>query len=127
METVNAGWALWQILLMLLAIMASWSLIIIAALRVMFTRSLKTIEDKMSEFAKTATACSDLEREFLEFKAELPLKYMMREDFIRFEVGINYKMDKLRDLFSEGIKSNYNELRGFFIDLLKQTKTGESK
>lgn len=96
--------SIWQLFAAVLAVVAAWSLIIIAALRVMFTRSLKMIDDKVKEFNKTATACSDLEREFLEFKADMPMKYVMREDFIRFEVGINYKLDKLRDLFLDTFK-----------------------
>lgn len=93
-------------MLVLLGIVAAWSGIIIAALRVMFTRALKNIEDKVAEFKSTTTACSDLEREFLEFKADMPIRYVMREDFIRFEVGINYKLDKLRDLFINTFKNS---------------------
>lgn len=94
----------WQVLLVLLGIIASWSLIIIAALRVMFGRAFKVIEDKMAEFSKTTTACTKLEREFLEFKADMPLRYVMREDFIRFDVRMNNKLDKLRDLIMETFK-----------------------
>jgi hypothetical protein len=113
----------WKVLLVLIGIVTSWSGIIILALRVMFGRSFDavdvriitfvgTVEQKLSEFShtidkrlssfsSTEKACCDLQRELLELKAQLPLEYVRREDFIRFEVGINYKLDKLRDLFLE--------------------------
>jgi transposase len=105
----------WQLFLALLGLVAGWSVIIIAALRVMFGRSfntiddkiatfIKTVEDKLVNFSGTEKACSDLQRELLELKAAMPLEYVRREDFIRFEVGINYKLDKLRDLFVDTYK-----------------------
>lgn len=109
----------WQIIVVTLGIVAAWSGVIILALRVMFTRSLKGLEKEIAKFGDTTKACSDLEREFLEFKADMPMKYVMREDFIRFEVGINVKLDKLRDLFVDGIKHNYDDLRNFFLETIK--------
>jgi hypothetical protein len=38
-------------------------------------------------------------------KADLPLSYERREDFIRHEVTILTKLDRLRDLISAGNKS----------------------
>lgn len=99
----------WQIFLVLIAVVAGWSTIIIAALKVMFNRSLKSIEDKVAQFSATTRACADLERELLELKAAMPLEYLRREDFIRFELGINYKLDKLRDLFVDTFKRNNGE------------------
>ena len=99
----------WQLLLVVIGIVAAWSTIMIAALKVMFNRSLGAIEDKMAEFSTTTKACADLERELLELKAAMPLEYVRREDFIRFEVGINYKLDKLRDLFLDTFKQQNTE------------------
>ncbi|MEN6639148.1 MAG: hypothetical protein ABFC95_08130 [Smithella sp.] len=108
---------------MVIVILVCWSGIIILALRVMFSRSFDnvdvrittfvgTVDKKLAEFSamidkrlasfgSTEKACYDLQRELLELKAQLPLEYVRREDFIRFEVGINYKLDKLRELFLE--------------------------
>jgi len=99
----------WQLFLALIGVVAGWSVILLAALRIMFSRSLKGIEKEIESFGKTTKACTDLEREFLEFKADMPMKYVMREDFIRFEVGINYKLDKLRDLFLDTFKKRENK------------------
>jgi hypothetical protein len=95
-----------ELFLAVIGVVAAWSGIIIAALRVMFTRALSALEEKISAFNKTAQACTDLEREFLELKADLPLFYVRREDFIRFDVVINSKLDKLRDLVVEALRGD---------------------
>lgn len=95
----------WQIFAALVALVAGWSLIIMAALRVMFSKLIKTNEDKI---CKTQETLSDLEREFLNLKADLPLFYVRREDFIRFDVVINSKLDKLRDLVVEALQGKSN-------------------
>lgn len=94
----------WQLFLAILGVIAGWSGVMLLAFKIIFSRSLKGLEKEVAEFKDTTKACSQLEREFLEFKAEMPMKYVMREDFIRFEVGINYKLDKLRDLFLDTFK-----------------------
>ena len=99
-ETAQQGWQLWQILLALLGIMAAWSVVIIAAVQFMISRAFKGFEKDIAELKKTKDSCSDLERELLELKADLPAAYVRREDFIRFDVGINQKLDKLRDMIS---------------------------
>lgn len=113
----------WQLLSVVIVILVCWSGIIILAIRLMFggrfdavdariITFVGTVEKKLAEFntmidkrltsfSSTEKACCDLQRELLELKAALPLEYVRREDFIRFEVGINYKLDKLRDLFLE--------------------------
>jgi len=94
----------WQLFAAVAALVAAWSLIIIAALRVMFSKWIKTLEDKIAGFGETERSCSALERELLELKADLPLSYVRREDFIRFDVVINSKLDKLRDLVVEALR-----------------------
>ena len=94
----------WQIFGAIAALVAAWSLLIIAALRVMFSRWIKSLEEKIAAFGETEKSCSALERELLELKAELPLSYVRREDFIRFDVVINSKLDKLRDLVVEALR-----------------------
>jgi len=95
----------WQIFAALVALVAGWSLIIIAALRVMFSKWIKTNEDKI---CRTQEAWSAIERELLNLKADLPLFYVRREDFIRFDVVINSKLDKLRDLVVEALQGKSN-------------------
>jgi len=98
----------WQIFAAIAALVAAWSLIIIASLRVMFSKCIKSIEEKITAFGErvgdTEKTCTALERELLELKADLPLSYVRREDFIRFDVVINSKLDKLRDLVMEALR-----------------------
>jgi hypothetical protein len=98
------GFNQWGLFGAVLALVAAWSLIIIAALRVMFSRGIKNIEDKLIAFGETQKACTTLQRELLELKADLALSYVRREDFIRFDVVINSKLDKLRDLVVEALR-----------------------
>jgi hypothetical protein len=114
---------MWQLFGALLAIVAAWSLIIIAALRVMFGSKFKAIDQKFEGLAETSGATSkkyqELERELLEFKADMPLEYVRREDFIRFEVGINYKLDKLRDFFWETLGDWQGAMRALVTEAFK--------
>ncbi|MCE5212122.1 MAG: hypothetical protein LLG40_11255 [Deltaproteobacteria bacterium] len=103
------GWQLWQIFLALLGIMSAWSAIIIVAVQFMISRAFKSFEKELSELKKTKDSCSALERELLELKADLPAEYVRREDFIRFDVCINQKLDKLRDMISEILKGRQHE------------------
>jgi hypothetical protein len=94
----------WQIFLALAGLVAAWSLVIIASLRIMFTRSLQGVEEKVETFGETQKAFVRLERELMDLKADMPLIYVRREDFIRFDVVINNKLDKLRDLVVEALR-----------------------
>jgi hypothetical protein len=47
------------------------------------------------------SAIAKLERELMELRAELPQKYVQREDWIRFGSMIDAKLDTLRALFEQ--------------------------
>lgn len=49
-----------------------------------------SLEQTMRE---TASRWNDLEREFLEFKAQMPVDYVRREDYIRGQTVIEAKLD----------------------------------
>ena len=55
------------------------------------------LERKLAEVAKNAEAgqadVRKLERDFLEFKADLPTRYVAREDYIRGQTVIEAKLD----------------------------------
>ena len=91
----------WQVFVALLGVVAAWSLIIIAALRVMFTRSMKGIEEEVAELGKVNATCLQLERDIMGLKADLPVHYVRREDHIRDAVVLYSKIDKLSDKFDE--------------------------
>ncbi len=88
----------WELFLFFAGLIAAWSLIIMAVLRFMLTRTFAGMEQRMAEIGRIAEKNQTLEREILEMKAELPISYVRREDFIRHEVAILAKLDRLRDL-----------------------------
>ena len=105
----------WQMFLFLAGLVAAWSIILLGVLKVImssgfkaFSESqaakLKSIGDQISGFGEVQKSCSALERELLELKADLPSSYVRREDFIRFDVVINSKLDKLRDLVVDALR-----------------------
>jgi len=98
----------WQLFVALLGVMAVWSGLIVTVFQIMLSRVMKsqtdTLEVKINVIKTVSDNCTRLERELLEFKADMPAEYVRREDFIRFDVGINDKLDKLRDLFLEKLE-----------------------
>ena len=75
-------------------------------MQAMLAKTEKRLEDKISEGSKAITAyqckVQDVERQVLELKATLPLDYVRREDFIRHEVTINAKLDRIYDRLEKG-------------------------
>ena len=98
----------WQLFLFLAGLVAAWSLIILGALRSMLTRNAEILEARIEEVKRISEQNQGLERQFLELKADLPLNYVRKEDFIRHEVVINTKLDRLRDLIEDLKKERSN-------------------
>ncbi|EED7270566.1 hypothetical protein AIT68_004684 [Salmonella enterica subsp. salamae] len=66
-----------------------------------------SLETTMKE---TATRWSTLEREFLEFRAQLPVDYVRREDYIRGQTVIEAKLDAVYEKLDN--VQNRQNLRG---------------
>ena len=98
----------WQLFLFLAGLVAAWSLIILGALRSMLTRNAEILEARIEEVKRISEQNQGLERQFLELKADLPMNYVRKEDFIRHEVVINTKLDRLRDLIEDLKKERTN-------------------
>lgn len=98
----------WQLFIAILTVMGIWSGLLVTVFQIMLSRVMKaqteTLEVKISGIGTVEANCTRLERELLQLKADLPAMYVRREDFIRFDVGINDKLDKLRDLFLEKLE-----------------------
>lgn len=59
-------------------------------------KALRTVfEQHMVEERRNANALQNLERDFLTWKAELPVQYVRREDYVRGQVIIEAKLDAL--------------------------------
>lgn len=54
-----------------------------------------TIELYIAQGAATADQLKKLERDFLEWKADIPVQYVRREDYIRGQTVLEAKMDAL--------------------------------
>ncbi|EBO3826565.1 hypothetical protein DSF30_06450 [Salmonella enterica subsp. enterica serovar Oranienburg] len=67
----------------------------------------RSLEQTMKE---TATRWSTLEREFLEFRAQLPVDYVRREDYIRGQTVIEAKLDAVYEKLDN--VQNRQNLRG---------------
>lgn len=64
--------------------------------------SLKTLTERID---KVETKNDSLEKQFLTFLAQLPEKYVQREDWIRFSVSIDKKLDDLREVVGRAARS----------------------
>ena len=87
----------WQIFGVLVSLLAGWSLIILQTIKTIVVRQFAGLEKRFVALEKIAEKQQCLERELLEMKANLPESYVRREDFIRYEVAINAKLDRLGD------------------------------
>lgn len=58
----------------------------------------KQFAELKNDLSKNNQQFVELEKNFLKFKAELPVDYVRREDWIRFGAVIDAKQDGLRDL-----------------------------
>jgi len=79
----------------------------IATQRWILGKCISNLEKKMAELSDITKDFQDLERSLLNLKADLPLSYVRKEDFVRFDVVINTKLDRLRDLI-EGLREKTN-------------------
>ena len=96
----------WRLFLFLAGLIASWTLLTFKIMQAMLGKTEKRLEEKIKEGAGTVTAyqckVQDIERQMLEMKANLPLDYVRREDFIRHEVTINAKLNRIYDRLEKG-------------------------
>ena len=77
----------------------------IGAIKWMLDRQHGTLSAESARYA-------DLEREFLELRAALPLEYVRREDWIRFSGTLDAKLDAMRDEMREQISVLKERLYG---------------
>lgn len=88
----------WQVLLVCIGLIATWGGIIIGVQKILMNRCVAPLQQGIAELKEIPKEHVKLEKSLLELKADLPLSYVRREDFIRFDTIINVKLDRLRDL-----------------------------
>ncbi len=119
----------WQLLIIVLAVMAACDGLSLFANRFIVSRAIAAQKDQYREQLITAAkTCTDLagqlkdqqavekqiaelngrmnnyqsvERQLLELRADLPVSYVRKEDFIRHEVAINAKLDRIYEVLSK--------------------------
>ena len=98
----------WQIFAAIAALVAAWSVIMIATQRWILSKCVKDLNEKIKALGDIPKEYQNLERSLMQLKADLPLSYVRKEDFVRFDVVINTKLDRLRDLI-EDVRERQNE------------------
>jgi hypothetical protein len=103
----------WQLFLALLGVVAAWGVIIVTVVLAMFSRVMNSLKAELTakilSIGDVSEDCRKVEKDLMQLKADLPEKYVRREDFVRFDVGINDKLDKLRDLIDKKFPSPSGE------------------
>jgi hypothetical protein len=94
----------WPLFIFLAGLIAAWSLMILGVMRAMLSRHAAEIDRKLESLGTVKDDYQRIERQVLELKADLPMCYVRREDFIREEVTINAKLDHLRDLIEDKVR-----------------------
>lgn len=95
MEDMAGHWALF---LFLAGLITAWSGIMLGVMKFMMSTGFKELKEEVKQIRQAYEKIQGFERQILELKADLPLNYVRKEDFIRHEVVINTKLDRLRDL-----------------------------
>lgn len=63
--------------------------------KVLLSQFVGQIDKRFSKAEKEALEWRKFEREFLDFKADMPVEYVRREDFVRNQTIIEAKLDAL--------------------------------
>ena len=84
----------WQIIAVCAALVAATNVVVMAYVKNVVSKSISQIDQK---FLDTQKKVEQMEKQIYETKAELPICYVRREDFIRHEVAINAKLDRIYD------------------------------
>jgi hypothetical protein len=100
----------WELFLFLAGLIAAWSVIMLGVQKFLMAAGFKSLGEKIADLRKASEKIQGFERQILEMKADLPLNYVRKEDFIRHEVVINTKLDRLRDLI-ESLRERRQEKR----------------
>lgn len=101
----------WSLFLVLIGIMAAFDGLSLFANRFIVTKTINSQKDRyQDQLEQAAKQCTELtvqvrnyqsvERQLLELKADLPISYVRKEDFIRHEVAINAKLDRIYEVLS---------------------------
>lgn len=94
----------WQLVGFGCALLSGFATIIVAAGKIIASQFERRINERFESLqdARKAEAhgISSLERQFLQFQADLPLQYLRREDYVRGQSVVEAKLDGLATLIT---------------------------
>jgi hypothetical protein len=79
----------WQVILFCIALIGGFA----GLIKILFMQFEKNLGRRFDSLESDAKEWVRLEREFLTFKADLPLHYVRREDYVRGQTIIEAKLD----------------------------------
>ncbi|HOL44631.1 MAG TPA: hypothetical protein PK659_10290 [Methanothrix sp.] len=84
----------WQIIAVCATLVAAMNVVVMTYVKHAISKALSNLETK---YYSTNDRVDHMEKQLYELKAELPISYVRREDFIRHEVALNAKLDRIYD------------------------------
>lgn len=98
METLD-----WKSISVVVTVFLAWSGLLVGVIKILIERAIRVNDNRIarieSDLENEADERRELEREFRVLLADLPLKYVQREDWIRLATTIEAKMDTLNMKF----------------------------
>ena len=91
----------WKMVGVIVTVWLASNALLIGAIKFLIERAVKSFDDNMAGLKagqrRTDERIEVLEREFRDLLTQLPNIYVQREDWIRFVVGFESKLDRLGD------------------------------
>ncbi|HON23514.1 MAG TPA: hypothetical protein PL061_13220 [Syntrophales bacterium] len=84
----------WQIIAICATLVAAMNVVVMTYVKHSISKTLSNLETK---YCSTNDRVDRVERQIYELRADLPIGYVRREDFIRHEVALNAKLDRIYD------------------------------
>ena len=85
----------WQLLTFLVGLLMSFLAFAFAAGKLLLSQIDRRLEQRFKSVEAATADLQKLEKEFLIWKADLPLQYVRREDYVRNQTVIESKLDAL--------------------------------
>lgn len=89
----------WKAISTFVAFLGAWSGFLIWVIRALLARVTRDLDDRLDRMAAAQERDTDewrrVERELMELRADLPVHYVRREDYIRGQSVIEAKLDSL--------------------------------
>lgn len=98
----------WQLISMLVSLLVALAGVFAAIAKALLGHVQKTLDQRFGSLEKSADAWQELEREFLNFKLDVAVTYVRREDYVRGQSVIEAKLDaiasELKRVQIDGVK-----------------------